>query len=509
LIAFGFFLSAGYFAELGAAYAQAVIQSEGAPVRSFSVPINKSRTFRVDRPFSSAVVGSPDIVDALPLTDRTLYLQAKRIGTTNVSIFDQTMRLIGVIDVDVTADTGSIQEKIRTSTGAGGIRVSSSNGQVVLGGEVPDAVTADRAVTLAKSLNPESPVINSMTVAPSQQVMLKVRFLEVGRSAQRAIGVNWFSGNKGGTRGVNTGNGLNGIGTRPLLPGVDGQADPTTGAGLPLFRSVGALIGSASGATPFGVAIASLVNNGTTIDLAISALETKGLIRSLAEPDLVALSGDTASFLAGGSIPVPSVQSSSGTSPVVTTTYYDYGVQLTFMPTVLRNGIINLRLTPKVSELDFANSITIAGTSVPGFTVREAHTTIELRDGQSFAIAGMLQTDNRNDVNQLPWIGSVPVIGTLFSSKAYQQAESDLVVIVTPHLVAPAVPGQQLATPFDQKRPVNDVDFFLLGRMEVTKEYKDYVTRGGEIQGPYGHMVGATAPASGYYVGPPPPARPR
>jgi pilus assembly protein CpaC len=173
---------------------------------------------------------------------------------------------------------------------------------------------------------------------------------------------------------------------------------------------------------------------------------------------------------------------------------------------VLKNGIINLRLTPKVSELDFANSVTIGGTSVPGFSTREAHTTIELRDGQSFAIAGMLQTDNRNDVNQLPWIGSVPVIGTLFSSKSYQQAESDLVVIVTPHLVAPAVPGQQLATPFDQKLPVNDVDFFLLGRMEVTKEYKDYVTRGGAIQGPYGHMVGATAPASGYYVGPPPPA---
>src|SRR5262249_44412349 len=162
-------------------------------------------------------------------------------------------------------------------------------------------------------------------------------------------------------------------------------------------------------------------------------------------PDLVALSGDTASFLAGGEIPVPSVQSSSGTVPVITVQYQPFGVQLTFMPTVLQNGIINLRLTPKVSELDFANSVQIGGTSVPGFSVREGDTTIELRDGQSFAIAGMLQTANRNDVSQLPWIGSVPVMGTLFGSKAYQQAETDLVVIVTPHLVAPAVPGQQLA----------------------------------------------------------------
>jgi pilus assembly protein CpaC len=345
-----------------------------------------------------------------------------------------------------------------------------------------------------------------MTVASPQQVMLKVRFLEVGRSAERALGVNWFAGNKGGTRGVTTGDGANLINTRPLLSGVDGQANPTTGAGFPLFRSLGALAGAAGGSTPFGVAIASLVNNGTTVDVAISALETKGLIRSLAEPDLVALSGDTASFLAGGQIPVPSVQSSSGTTPVITVEYHPFGVQLTFMPTVLQNGIINLRLTPKVSELDFANSVSIGGTVVPGFATREARTTIELRDGQSFAIAGMLQTASRSDVSQLPWIGSVPVLGTLFSSKTYQQAESDLVVIVTPHLVAPAVPGQQLATPVDQELPANDVDVCLRGRMEVTKEYKDYVTRGGEIQGPYGHMVGATAPASGYYVGPPPPA---
>jgi pilus assembly protein CpaC len=166
-------------------------------------------------------------------------------------------------------------------------------------------------------------------------------------------------------------------------------------------------------------------------------------------------------------------------------------------------------LTPSVSELDYANAVVVSGFVIPALATREAHTTIELRDGQSFAIAGMLQTNNRNDINQLPWIGSVPVLGSLFGSKAYQKNETDLVVIVTPHLVAPAVPGQQLATPFDQKLPANDVDFFLYGRMEVSKEYKDYVTRGGGVQGPYGHMVGANAPSGGYIIGPPPPVGPR
>ncbi len=240
-----------------------------------------------------------------------------------------------------------------------------------------------------------------------------------------------------------------------------------------------------SGSSPFGVGLLKFAN----IDLLISALETKGLARQLAEPDLVALSGDTASFLAGGEYPVPSIQSSSGSAPVVTTIYQPYGVQLTFVPTVLANGLINLRLNPSVSELDYANAVTISGTSVPSITKRETRTTIELRDGQSFAIAGLLQSDNSHDVNQVPWLGSVPVLGVLFSSKSYQADETDLVVIVTPHLVAPAAPGQKLATPFDKSMPPNDVDFFLMGKPDVRKQYNDYVTSGGGNAGPYGDIM--------------------
>jgi pilus assembly protein CpaC len=229
-----------------------------------------------------------------------------------------------------------------------------------------------------------------------------------------------------------------------------------------------------------------------SLDVALSALETKGLIRRLAEPDLVALSGDTAAFLAGGEFPVPSVQpGSSGGVPVITTEYKPFGVQLTFQPTVLANGIINLRLAPSVSELDFAQAVLISGFSVPSLTKREARTTVELRDGQSFAIAGLLSAINRRDIQQLPWIGSVPVLGALFRSNSYRTEETDLVVIVTPHLVAPGVPGQQLASPLDNHTPTNDVDFFLMGEMEQRKIFRDYITSGGGIQGPYGHMLGS------------------
>ena len=175
--------------------------------------------------------------------------------------------------------------------------------------------------------------------------------------------------------------------------------------------------------------------------------------------------------------------------PIITTEFKPFGVQLTFVPTVLAGGIINLRLAPSVSELDFAQAIQISGFLIPSLTKREARTTIELRDGQSFAIAGLLQARNRRDISQLPWIGSVPVLGALFRSAAYQQLETDLVVIVTPHLVAPSVPGQRLASPLDNTMPTNDVDFFLMGEMEEKKRYRNYVTSGGDIQGPYGHMI--------------------
>ncbi len=454
-----------------------VLDSNGIGVDRVSVTRFKSRTFELHRSFDTAVVGAPDIADVLAMSSRVLYVQGKKVGTTNVSLFDQNKHLIGVFDIEVTLDTQNIAQKIRASTESPSIRVSNSNEQVILSGEAKNATDAERAVAIAKAMVPENSVINLMRVAPSQQVLLKVRFIEANRTTGRDLGVNLFVGNESGTQGFNTGLGGGGV-----------TAGRSAASGLPLFQALGTFAGSATSA-PFGVALANLANNGTTVDVLITALESKGLARRLAEPDLVALSGDTASFLAGGEIPIPVVQPSSGGTTTITVDYKPFGVQLTFVPTVLANGIINLRLTPSVSQLDYTNAIRNQGFLIPALTKREARTTIELRDGQSFAIAGLLQTVGLRDISQLPWLGSVPVIGALFRSTAYQQQETDLVVIVTPHLVQPVAPGQRLSTPLDQRLPSNDRDLFLHGQLDVPKKYTDYVTSGRDLVGPYGHMI--------------------
>jgi pilus assembly protein CpaC len=372
-----------------------------------------------------------------------------------------------------------------------------------------DAVSAERALSIAQGTVPKGGiVVNAMSVAAPQQVMLEVRFLEVNRDAGREIGVNWFGGNAAGNRGVNTGlGGVTGAGRfrsdatgAPLLNPVTGGGVSTPG-GLPLIGTAATL---AANAAPYGSLLTSVLRlgNGNTLDVLITALETKGVLRRLAEPNLVTLSGDAARFLAGGEFPVPVASTPvAGGGSTVTIEFKKFGVELAFVPTVLSRGVINLRVEPSVSELDFANAVTIGGTQIPALTRRDARTTVELRDGQSFAIAGLLQTRNRQEVSQLPWVGSVPVLGTLFRSASYQQQETDLVIIVTPRLVAPSVPGDKVASPLDSRMPANDVDFFLNGQMEVRKRYNDYVNSGGELKGPYGHMITPQArvpvPASG------------
>ncbi|MBR1188864.1 type II and III secretion system protein family protein [Bradyrhizobium sp. AUGA SZCCT0160] len=467
-----------------------VFVSEMNDVQRVKVTVNKSRTFRVDTAFSTIVAGSPDIVDVKSLSDHLIYIQGKQTGTTNVILFDSSMKQIGILDVEVGIDTGNLQHNIRSSTGMQGIRVSSNEGQVVLSGTAVDAVAAERAMAIATStVTKGGVVVNAMNVAAPQQVMLEVRFLEVNRLAGRDLGMNLFGANASGTNIGNTGLGnINTLSGRVPMP----NTGPPPGT-IPLLDTAGTLASSAiNGSLPFGSLLTSVLRtkNGASVDLLVTALETKGLLRRLAEPNLMALSGDAARFLAGGEFPVPVASTPvAGTFPTVTIEFKKFGVELAFVPTVLSRGVINLRVEPSVSELDFQNAVTIGGTTIPALSRRDARTTVELRDGQSFAIAGLLQTRNRQDVSQLPWIGSVPVLGTLFRSSSYQQQETDLVIIVTPRLVAPAVPGQALASPLDSRLPANDVDFFLNGQMEVKKRYNDYVNSGGEVKGPYGHII--------------------
>ena len=411
-----------------------------------SVTVGKSLDLRTDSSFVNISVGDPDVADVNPLTDHTLSILAKKIGTTRVSVYSDDKKLIGIFDVEVTYDVTRLTNELHRVFPGARMRASSVNGRIMLSGEVPDAVTLDKAVTIARQFGPE--IINSVSVMSPQQVLLEVRFIEISRNAGRDLGVQW---NRFGQHSIaNVGN------------AVPAGGLPLTASNIASEAAAGVL----SGATPFGFLIGRLVASGVSTDVMINALEQKGIARSLAEPNLVALSGDTASFLAGGEYPIPV----AGQYGSVTVDYKKYGVGLAFTPTVLRRGLINMKIEPEVSQIDTTHAVAVAnGITVPALIVRRASTTVELRDGQSFVIGGLLQSDNKNAIEQLPWLGSIPVLGALFSSKSYQKNETDLAIIVTPHLVRPTRPGDVVKAPTDDTLPPNDVDFFLLGKNELSR----------------------------------------
>lgn len=413
-------------------------------VEQLRVTRGKSETMRTEGAFADLVVGDPEIADVVPLTDKSFYVLGRAIGTTNVSIYDAKKQLVGIVDIEVAHDAGRLQAELSQRLPGSSIRVSSFNGKVMLSGTVRDSGSVEKAVSIAKQFAPE--VVNSLSVGTSQQVMLEVRFVEANRTAGRELGVNW--GLRNPSIYHNPGVGSPSIG----YPNNQNLAGGFSGNG-----------GLLSGSTPFGVFVAQVLGQGIGADLLIRALEEKGVARRLAEPNLVALSGDTASFLAGGEYPIP-VSSKDGETTIE---FKKFGVSLAFTPTVLDKGLINLKIVPEVSELDYGNAITLSQVSVPALNVRRADTTVELRDGQSFAIAGLLQSNASTLVQQLPWVGNVPVLGALFRSASYQRNETELVIIVTPRLVRPIVPGQPVRTPLDNLRAGNDHDFFAASKPEI------------------------------------------
>jgi len=397
------------------------------------ISIGKSESVRTDGAISEVIVSDPEIADAIPLTDRSLSILGKKIGTARVSTYGEGKKLVGVYDVEVSYDTSRLGSELAQRFPNARFRVSSVNGRIMLAGTAPDSVTLDRALTIAKQFGAD--VINSVRINSPQQVMLEVRFVEAQRNASRDLGVNWqVVQNK-----INTNGGI------ALATGASGLA---------------------SGAIePFGTFLGSMLGKGVNADVLVKALEERGIVRRLAEPNLIALSGDTASFLAGGEFPIP-VASNLGS---VSVEFKKYGVGLAFTPTVLDDGLINLKIEPEVSQIDTTTVITLNGVTVPALIVRRANTTVELRDGQSFAIAGLLQSINTTNQQQLPWLADVPVLGTLARSAGFQKKETDLVIIVTPRLVRPARPGDVLRTPLDASKPANDPELFLLGQAEITK----------------------------------------
>ena len=392
-------------------------------VGAVRVAMGKSETLRTSRSFVDLVVGDPEIADVMPLTDSTLYVLGKKIGTTNVSVYDASKQLVGVIEIEVAYNTPRLAADV-AQNGSGMARVGSANGRTVLSGDMPDAVAAANAVALAKQYGPD--VLNQLKVSGPQQVMLEVRFVEASRNAGKDLGVNWKA--------------------------VGKNFNASTGTAT-----------LASGGTPFGALLGRVLSGGVDADVLVQALEERGLARRLAEPNLIAMSGEKASFLAGGEFPIP-IAADQGR---VTVEYKKFGVGLTFTPTVLANGVINLKIEPEVSQLDLTNTVRTAGVAVPALIVRRASTVVELRDGQSFAVAGLLQSINQETQQQLPWLADVPILGTLFRSASFERKETDLAIIVTPRLVKPAKPGERLRTPLDPALPANELELFLNGQQEI------------------------------------------
>lgn len=437
--------------------------SKGRAIGDLNVAQGQFLTAKTGADVGRVVVGNPDIATAVPLTARSFYVLGKADGRTNVAVYGADDELLGTVNVEVGADTPDLAATIQESIPQANIRVETINGRLRLSGTVPDGIALRRALEIAEQYGSEG-VINALRVTGGQQVLLEVRFIEANRTAGRELGISWFGRRAGDTsgRGISLGN----------------FSPPQKSSGItynPLLN----------GGTPFGTVVANFLGGGISADILVQALEDKGLARRLAEPNLIALSGEKASFLAGGEVPIPVAADDNK----ITVTYKEYGVRLNFTPTVLENGIINLKLEPEVSQIDESIRVSTGTISIPGFITRRASTSIEIRDGQSFAMAGLLQSVHSKNREQVPWIGSLPIIGTLFSSSSFEEQETDLVIIVTPRLVRPGKPGQPLRTPLDSTKPSNDVEFFLMGSMEVDNDMQKRFAEGTGVIGPYGHIV--------------------
>ena len=423
--------------------AQTLSIMEGEVSSALRVSMNRAVVVEAENPFAELSIANPGIADISTLSDRTIYILGKAPGRTTLTLLGPDGRLITNVEIQVTPDIAEFKERLRQILPGEPIEVRTANDGIVLSGVVSSIVKLDRALELANRYAPDR-VSNLMVVGGTQQVMLKVRFAEVQRTVLKALGsgLNIIEAGSDAVLSAASGSGSLVPGTQLGQPG-SAVLNPTDAA----FGQLG--LGFEIGSVAFGVLL--------------EALEQKGMTRTLAEPNLTALSGQEASFLAGGEYPVPVSDGDGG----VTIDYYPFGVQLNFIPRVVDGHRINLELNAAVSAIDVGTSVTTAGFEVNAFTRRETSTTVEMLDGQSFAIAGLLEDDFSDAANQVPWLGDIPVLGQLFRSASYERNQSELVIIVTPHLVTPTR-GEALALPTDRVRIPSESDLFLFGQTALT-----------------------------------------
>jgi pilus assembly protein CpaC len=435
---------------------------QGAPSSALDVPMNRAVVVESDEPFAELSIANPGIADISTLSDKSIYVLGKAPGRTTMTLLSADGKLIANVDVHVSPDVAEFKERLRQILPGEPIEVRTANDGIVLSGQVTSTAKLDRALDLAQRYAPER-VSNLMTVGGTQQVMLKVRFAEMQRSVSKNLSSSLA------VRGSNVIGGVGGFRTlNNIGDALDNGVQPTTG-------------NNSNGAIGFDFSA-----GGLEVAVLLEALESKGMVRTLAEPNLSALSGQEAKFLAGGEYPIP-VSAGDGSIAIE---YKPFGVELNFTPTVVDGDTINLVINASVSSIDSTVSLESEGFKINAFKRRETSSTVEMRDGESFAIAGLLQDDFRDLNGQVPWLGDVPVLGALFRSAEYQRAQSELVIIVTPHLVTPTR-GDAIALPTDRVRIPTESELFLFGKVAGSKTPKGAA---GEVarqdfSGSYGYVM--------------------
>ena len=386
-------------------------------------------------------MANPEIADVQASGDgSSLFLFGKAPGSTSVIALSAGNQPLATYRVTVTPPISGLKQRLATELPDNRVSVESTPTALILSGEVASPVQAQHAVEIAKTyLGKDQTVVNRMSIAVGTQVNLRVRVAEVSRTVTKELGFNWESlFNIGAfTLGIATG--------RDAHHGS--RNDPPRG---PMARRP---------------CPSDTTHNNADINVVIDALATDGLISVLAEPNLVALSGEAASFLAGGEFPIPVAQRDDE----LTIEFKKFGVSLDFVPTVLSGNRINMKVRPEVSELTDAGAIEINGLRIPALSVRRAETTVELGSGQSFAIAGLLQNTSRTNVDKVPGLGDVPVLGTLFRSSRFQRNETELVIVITPYIVRPVSQATALAVPNDAVQPASDLERIFLGRINTPR----------------------------------------
>ncbi len=453
----GLGLTAGMATPLGPAGAVEFVTSTGAALQ---LEINKGRLVRLDRPAGTVFIADPEIADIQVKSPSLVYLMGKKPGETTLYAVDEDENVLASVAIRVNLNLSRLRDAIRALDPRGDVRVTSIDDTLLLEGVVKSALIAEDVRRLAVRIaGDDKAVINRLGVDAPNQVNLRVRIAEISRGVDKQLGFNWQILNSGLSLALAT--------TNPFAAAVG------------ITNTVGALTQGA--ATSFEI-------GGWDFNAVIDALEEEGLVTILAEPNLTALTGETASFLAGGEFPIL-VPDSDGR---VTIEFKNFGVSLAFTPTIIGETRVNLHVNPEVSQLSSKNAVTLNNFVVPSLTTRRVETTVELGSGQSFAIAGLLQNNVTHDIRKFPGLGDIPVLGPLFRSDRFQRDESELVIIVTPYIVRPAS-QKRLAAPTDGFVPPHDVERLITGgthrRNPVAGKPRTVDRSGKTLIGPVGFQL--------------------